>query len=62
MDFKAMILVYYILNPLISYAFRRDKNQNLGTDQTCFTLQSDAIGARSRIAAGFEAIHRAFEV
>ena len=34
----------------------------LGTDQTCFTLQSDAIGARSRIAAGFEAIHRAFEV
>ena len=34
----------------------------MGTDQTCFTLQSDAIGARSRIAAGFEAIHRAFEV
>ena len=33
-----------------------------GTDQTCFTLRPDPIGARSPIAAGPEAIHRAFEV
>ena len=33
-----------------------------GTDRTCFTLSFDAIGARSRIAAGCEAIHGTFEV
>ena len=34
----------------------------MGTDQTCFTLRPDTIGARNGIAPGFEAIHRAFEV
>jgi hypothetical protein len=33
-----------------------------GTDQTCFTLQSDVIGTRSSVTAGFEGIRLTFEV